>query len=110
MKNEYRICLEKLVQWADLEPRYEISFKSVFGAVAAYANGQIFASWGKFGVALKLPSEICGPLFEQGIAQPLKYFESGHVKRNYAVLGETIRADQKWVARLTKQSADYVQS
>lgn len=109
MKNEYRIRLERLVQRAGLESRYDITFKFVFGAVAAYANGQIFASCGKFGVALKLPGEICASLFDRGLASPLKYFESGHVKKNYVVLGETIRADQKRVTRLTGQSAEFVQ-
>ncbi|GMR16981.1 MAG: hypothetical protein BMS9Abin32_029 [Gammaproteobacteria bacterium] len=109
MITAFRKRLEEFVRRADLERSYEISFKIVFGAVAAYANGKIFASCGKFGVALKLPGEVCDSLFQEGTAQPLKYFEAGHVKRNYAVLGDGLLADQKQVVRMAQQSAGFVQ-
>ena len=87
-KNDYQQKLENHILCAELPAEYEISFKSVFGARAAYANGRIFCSCGRFGFALKLPDEICAELFDNGSAVPLKYFDKGHVKRNYAVVDE----------------------
>ncbi len=65
-------------------------------------------SCGKFGVALKLPGDTCASLLAAGAGKPLKYFEKGHIKRNYVVLpGRTLK-DKARTQELLKQSAAYV--
>lgn len=108
MNAEYHNRLIRFLKAAPRPAQCEFSFKPVFGAVAAYADSRIFASCGKFGIALKLPDETCRALFESGAAQPLKYFEKGHVKKNYAVLGHDVLADQVRTARLVERSIRYV--
>lgn len=49
-----------------LSTTHRLEFKNVFGAVGAYVNGRIFISYGKFGVALKLPKEALNELFNEG--------------------------------------------
>ncbi len=65
---------------------HQLKFKNVFGAVAGYANGKIFITCGKFGVALKLPEKTLAELFGEKDVKHLKYFPKGHVKKEYAVL------------------------
>ncbi|MBT7757850.1 MAG: hypothetical protein HN732_11020, partial [Rhodospirillaceae bacterium] len=104
----YRQQLEHLVADACLPANCQISYKSVFAAVGAYANGKIFMSCGKFGVALKLPDDTCAALIAAGTGKPLKYFEKGHVKRNYAVLPDSTLQDKAPTRDLVRQSAAYV--
>lgn len=101
----YRRRLEDLLAGARLPADTEISFKSVFGAVGAYAGGRIFISCGKFGVALKLDGETCEALLASGAGRPLKYFDKGHVKRDYVVLSEDILADKTRCRELIRKSA-----
>jgi len=108
--NEYQQRLESFLLGAKLSPEYDISFKSVFGARAAYANGRIFATLGKFGFALKLPSDVCSELFDNGQATPLKYFANGHVKRGYAVVDEDHAEVQSRLSRLIVQSVIFAQA
>ncbi len=108
MRAEYRQQLEHLIDDAGLPANWQISYKSVFGAVGAYANGQIFMSCGKFGVAVKLPDDACASLIAAGGGTPLKYFEKGHVKRNYVVLPDSTLKDRVRTRELLKQSAAYV--
>lgn len=44
---------------------HHVAFKNVFGAMAAYVDGQIFMSSGKFGLALKLPSPLVKHLLRE---------------------------------------------
>jgi hypothetical protein len=108
--NDYQRKLEANILSAELPSEYDISFKSVFGARAAYVNGHIFSSCGKFGFALKLPTDVCSELFEKGLAIPLKYFDKGHVKRNYAVLNEDVQEIEDRLRTLVASSAEFALS
>jgi len=88
MRTEYLYQLEQLI--VDCQ----ISYKSVFGAVGAYAIGHIFMTYGKFGVALKLADETCSSRMAEGAGKPLEYFEKRFTKQNYAVLSGTLLKDR----------------
>jgi TfoX N-terminal domain len=106
---DYQQQLEARISNAALSSKFELTFKPVFGARAAYANGRIFATCGKFGFALKLPEDVCSELISDGLASPLKYFEKGHVKRNYAVMNEDHAEMEPRLRDLIVQSARFVQ-
>lgn len=76
-----------------LAATHGLEFKLFFGAVAAYIDGQIFASCGRFGFALKLPPKTAARLLEDKGTKPLKYFPKGHVKKDYVVLPPRIIED-----------------
>jgi TfoX/Sxy family transcriptional regulator of competence genes len=109
MQVNYRQQLEQLIDDASLPASCQISYKSVFGAVGAYANGQIFMSCGTFGVAVKLADDACASLVAEGAGGPMKYFEKGHVKRNYVVLASATLKDRARTQNLLRQSAAFVQ-
>lgn len=101
--------LEDIIAAAGISDDDQITYKSVFGAVAAYANGKIFLTHGKFGLAAKLPDETCRNLMADGTGAPLKYFEKGHVKRNYVVLSDDLLKDEDRLHDLIRESAAFVQ-
>ena len=109
MKINYRDELKKILEKA--HPRFASSdtleFKNVFGAVAGYVDGNIFISCGKFGVALKLPSETLEELLEEDDVQQLRYFPKGRVKKEYAVLPERILNDEDVFRQLLDKSMKY---
>ena len=73
-------------------------------------DGNIFISCGRFGTALKLPSEIVASLLEEKGVKRLKYFPTGHVKKNYAVLPRRILQDQSRIKKLIRQSIRFALS
>ena len=85
-----------------------MEFRNLFGAAAAYVEGRIFASCGRFGIALKLPPETRDGLFREDGAERLKYFPRGHVKKEYAVLPERILEDAERFGTLVDESVAYV--
>ncbi len=91
-----------------LAATHALDFKNVFGAVAGYVNGAIFISSGSFGIALRLPPEILRELLRDDGAQPLRYFEKGHVKKEYVVLPERILEDRPRFKKLVDASIEYV--
>jgi len=93
MNVDFRERLGSYVADAKISDEHPITYKSVFGAVAAYANDKIFITCGKFGVALKLPEETCRTYMAEGNGGPLKYFEKGHVKNGYVVLFDAVLVD-----------------
>jgi hypothetical protein len=46
---------------------------------------------------------------DEGAGKPLKYFEKGHVKKNYVVLSPTILDDQSRLNALLRQSMTFAQ-
>ena len=96
----------------DARPRlgqtHDLEFKSFFGAVAAYLDGQLFASCGKFGVALKLPPRTLARMLEERGVRPLKYFPKGHVKRDYVVLPKRILEDRAVFKPLLDSSIRFI--
>jgi len=102
---------ERLLQaYPNLATAYRLEFKSVFGAVGGYVNGQIFVSCGKFGVALRLPPEVLDELFQDEDVKPLRYFPKGHVKKEYAVLPKPMLDDVSRLRKLLNQSIAFVLS
>jgi|SRR6516164_6566334 hypothetical protein len=86
---------------------YRLEFRNCFGAVAAYVNGNIFITYGKFGVALKLPQSVLLDLFKEVGVTHLRYFTNGHVKKEYAVMPPHILDDQARLRALLQTSVKY---
>jgi hypothetical protein len=78
----------------DLRTVHKLEFRNCFGAVAGYVDCHIFISFGKFGVALRLPRETLGELFQEKDVLHLKYFPKGHIKKEYAVIPKRILDDR----------------
>lgn len=110
MEETYQKKLEALL--TESRPRladtYELEFKNVFGAVGGYVNGKIFISCGKFGVALRLPTETLESVFKEKDVRHLKYFPKGHIKKEYAVLTKRILENKKKFKKLVDKSIEYV--
>ena len=81
-----------------------IECRHFFGGAAAYADGRIFMTWTKVGLALKLPEAARDILMGDG-GTPLHYFPKGRVKKDYVVLPENMAADggalAEWIVRST---------
>ena len=112
MKNKYFDKLIKLLKQANpkLVTIYRVEFKNVFGAVGGYVNDRIFISCGKFGISLKLPSEILEDLFQEKDVKHLKYFPKGHIKKEYAVLPNRILQNKNRFRKILGESVKYVLS
>ena len=104
---EYTKQLDATLAKANIAERYSIEFKSCFGAMAGYVEGNIFISCGKFGLALKLPETHRNNLFEDPQAKPLKYFDKGHVKKEYVVLPKKVLSNSKRMTLLLEESINY---
>ena len=106
MKKEYLEKLTALLKQARprLADTNRVAFKNVFGAVGGYANGRIFISCGKFGVALKLPQETLEVLFREKGVKHLKYFPKGHIKKEYAILPKRILNNKRQLKELLDAS------
>lgn len=111
LKAEYLNRLTDLL--GRIQPRlsttHDLSFGSCFGAVAGYIGGNIFISRGRFGTALKLPSETVASLLKEKGVRRLKYFPTGHVKKSYAVLPRRILQDQIRMKKLLRQSIGFTE-
>ena len=112
MNNKYFQKIKRLLEQAKpkLSARHQLEFKNVFGAVGGYLNGRIFISCGKFGLALKLPSETLKNLFDKKIAKGLKYFPNGRIKKEYAVLSKQMLENEKQFKKLLDESLKYALS
>lgn len=112
MTPDYRNKLEELLE--RVRPRLAIThaleFRNCFGAVAGYVEGTIFVSCGKFGLALRLPPQTLGKLFAESDILPLKYFEKGHIKKEYAVIPERILNDYARFRKLVDKSVKFARS
>lgn len=109
MKNTYSDEVKRLLEQTRprLATTHRLDFKNCFGAVAGYVNGCIFISYGKFGVALRLPQEILGELLKENGVRALKYFPRGHVKKSYAILPRRIVKDSSRFRALLDKSVEY---
>ena len=110
MKTEYLNGLAALLLRARprLGSTHDLRFRSCFGAVAGYVDGNIFISHGRFGTALKLPSRTINRLLEERGVRHLKYFPNGHVKKEYVVLPKRILDDHDRLKKLVDQSIRFV--
>ncbi len=89
---------------------HKLEFRNCFGAVAGYVDGHIFISCGKFGVALRLPRETLGKLFQEKDVLHLKYFPKGHIKKEYAVIPKRILDDRGRFEEFLDRSIQYARS
>lgn len=112
MENKYLNEITVLLEQArpKLSVTYRLEFKNVFGAVGGYINGRIFISYGKFGVALRLPPDTLDTLFQKKEVKHLKYFPKGHIKKEYAVLSKRIIKNNRRLRKLVDESIKYVLS
>lgn len=112
MKKNYRDEITQLLKHTRprLDDQHQLEFKNVFGAVGAYVNGRIFASCGKFGIALRLPPDTLDALFQEKEAKRLKYFPNGHVKKEYAVLSKQMLENKHQLKKLVSESIKCVLS
>ena len=110
LKSKYLNTIKNLLRQTlpGLETEHELAFKSCFGAVAAYVDGNIFATCGQFGVALKLPSITVEELLKEQGGQLLKYSANGRVKKNYVVIPTQLLVDRENLGNLVGQSVQYV--
>ncbi|PCK00453.1 MAG: hypothetical protein COA45_01355 [Zetaproteobacteria bacterium] len=106
-KDVYAKRLVTLLDDSDITQEYDVTYKSVFGAIGGYINQTIFISSGRFGIALKLPADILDDLMANHGATPFKYFEKGHIKKDYAVLPDTLLSDQPRMKVLLRQSIEF---
>jgi len=97
MAKPYFEKLSQLITDLRIEEETVVSLevKHFFNGAALYANGVICASWSPMGLAFKLPKAEVAELINSGQAKPLKYFEKGHVKKNYALFDEPEGADKR---------------
>jgi hypothetical protein len=107
--HDYATKLRELLRQAcpRLGFHHRLEFKRCFGAVASYADGNIFASCGKFGVALKLPPQTLSELLREEDVFHLRYFPNGHVKKEYAVIPRRIIEDKSRFNKLVDTSVKY---
>lgn len=85
--------LEALLHRLGVDAGAEIECRHFFSGAAAYVNGTIFMSLSPSGLAVKLPSEDCIRLLQEG-GTPLRYFPQSPVKKGYVVLpAETVQND-----------------
>lgn len=91
-----------------LADRQRLEFKNSFGAVAAYKEGRIFATYGKFGLALKLPEASRTVLLKEKGGKPLQYFPNGHIKKAYVVLPPSLAGDPGALRELLRESLEFV--
>ena len=112
MQNKYLENITALLEQArpKLSTTHQLEFKNVFGAVGGYANGHIFISYGRFGIALRLPPKVLEILFKEKNARHLKYFPKGHIKREYAILPKRITENKHKFKKLVDESIKYVSS
>ena len=85
-------------------------YNQYFRAVAAYVEGRIFAVYGQFGFALKLPPQRCAELITAQNGAPLRYFPNGHVKKGYMVLPERTLKESPLISQLVTDSIGFVLS
>jgi len=90
MAKQYVEKLEHLIASQGIAPETgaPLEIKHFFGGAALYAYGKICASWSPVGLAFKLTPGEVEKLIQSGRAQPLKYFDKGHIKKGYALFSE----------------------
>jgi TfoX/Sxy family transcriptional regulator of competence genes len=83
-----------------------IECKHFFGGAAAYVGGRIFMTLTPVGLALKLPEASRDGLIALG-AQPLRYFPTGPIKKDYVVVPEGLAHDRAALTPWIKESIGF---
>ena len=87
----------------------ELECKHFFSGAAGYANGRIFISLTKVGLALKLPEETRAALIDRG-AEALRYFPNGPIKKAYVCIPDKLADDQVALAAWIVESIRFSQT
>ena len=90
----------------DLERSAAIECKHFFSGAAAYVDGRIFMTLSPGGLALKLRASDRAALFDRG-ATPLRYFPGAPIKKDYAVIPESISSDDAALAPWINASVEF---
>ncbi len=107
MAEPYLRELQSIVGGMCLEGAPAISCQHFFSGAAAYIDGHIFMTLTPVGLALKLPEDDRGTLFDQG-AKPLQYFPAAPVKKDYAVLPTQLIDDDGVLSDWISRSIEFV--
>ncbi len=107
MAREYLEDLRSLLRPATAGLPADVEIKHVFGVAAAYADGRIFISLTRAGLAMKLPEDARIQLTGVG-ATPLRYFPDGPVKKEYVVLPRDVCEDADRLKTWVRKSIDHV--
>jgi TfoX/Sxy family transcriptional regulator of competence genes len=84
-----------------VKPEAQLSWKSMFGGAAYYANGVIFAAWFGEGLALKLPEAVRDELMRvDGAVKPWA--------KEYVQVPPTFLDDTTLLEPWVERSVDYV--
>jgi len=89
-------------------PKATLECKHFFSGAALYANGNICASLGPAGFAVKLPEEKRLDLIREEKGSEFRYFASGPVKRDYVLLKESVIQDDQAFQEIFSQSVEFV--
>ena len=110
MAKEYLERLSELIKRAKLEKlkNAKLEIKHFFSGAAVYVNSSICITLTPVGLAIKLPEQLRNKLIKQKNAKTLRYFAKGHIKKDYAVLPESILTDIKNLRLWLKTSIEYV--
>ena len=84
-----------------------VEIKHFFSGAAAYANQRICITLTSVGLAMKLPDDGRARLMAEG-AKPLRYFPKAPIKKQYAVLPDTVAEDPDRIRFWARQSIDHV--
>lgn len=100
-----RRCVE---QTAVALPDSDLEFKHMFGGIAAYARGRVFASLSNVGLALKLPPPAQADLLTHEGAKYLQYDPGSPPSKQYVTVPEPFLADTALLEPWVVQSIEYV--
>ena len=89
-------------------PTLPLTFKSMFGGIMAYADGQPLASLSNVGLALKLSPADREALLRQPGARLLQYAPDAPVSKQYVVLPEIMLTDEAALADWLERGARHV--
>lgn len=112
MAKAYVEELSELMKQATLG-RYKdvhLEVKHFFAGAAVYANSKICITLTPTGLAVKLPTEHRNKLLQIQGAEPLRYFSSGRVKKEYVVLPPRMVRHSKALRRWLTRSVEYALS
>ena len=82
--------------------------KHFFSGAAMYANGNICASLGPAGFAVKLPENLRHGLIDEGKGEKFRFFPNGPVKHEYVLLNESVFQDEQAVHEILGESVSYI--
>ena len=88
----------------------KLECKHFFSGAALYADGRICASLTPVGFAVKLRESDRTALLAARRAKPLRYFESGPIKKEYVILRSVIADDPRSLGHWLSKSIAYVAS